>query len=57
LGEFTLENMCEMTNCNFCGAENMAKGKPWEINEIRQLKQLVEEGKDVEEISQIMVDA
>jgi hypothetical protein len=33
----------------------MTKGKPWEINEILQLEQLVEEGKGVEEISQIMV--
>jgi hypothetical protein len=31
------------------------KGKPWEINEVRQLKQLVEEGKSIEEISKIMV--
>jgi hypothetical protein len=31
------------------------KGKPWEINEVRQLTQLVEEGKSIEEISKIMV--
>jgi hypothetical protein len=33
----------------------MTKGKPWDIDEIRQLRQLVEEGKGVEEISKIMV--
>jgi hypothetical protein len=33
----------------------MTKEKPWEINEIRRLKQLLEEGKGVKEISQIMV--
>lgn len=33
----------------------MTKGKPWDINEIRQLKELVEEGKTIEEISRIMV--
>ena len=33
----------------------MTRGKPWEINEERQLRQLVEEGKNVEEISRIMV--
>jgi len=33
----------------------MTKGKPWEINEIRQIRKLVEEGKDIEQISQIMV--
>ena len=26
------------------------KGKPWEINEVRLLTQLVEEGKSIEEI-------
>jgi hypothetical protein len=33
----------------------MTKGKPWDIEEIRQLRQLVEEGNDVEDISRIMV--
>jgi hypothetical protein len=33
----------------------MTKGKPWEIDEIRQLRELVEEGLSVEEISRIMV--
>jgi hypothetical protein len=33
----------------------MTKGKPWDISEIRQLKELVEEGKAIEEISRIMV--
>ena len=33
----------------------MVKGRPWEINEIRQLRQLVDEGKNVEEISRLMV--
>jgi hypothetical protein len=33
----------------------LVKGKPWEINEVRQLTQLVEEGKSIEEISKIMV--
>jgi hypothetical protein len=33
----------------------LVKGKPWDINEVRQLGQLVEEGKDVEEISRLMV--
>jgi hypothetical protein len=33
----------------------MTKGKPWDISEIRQLRELVEEGKSVEEISRIMV--
>ena len=33
----------------------IAKGKPWDINEVRQLRQLVEEGKGIEEISKIMV--
>ena len=31
------------------------KGKPWDINEERQLRQLVEEGKDVDEICRVMV--
>ncbi len=31
------------------------KGKPWDINEIRQLRQLVDEGRSVEEISRTMV--
>jgi hypothetical protein len=38
-----------------CGAENMTKGKPWDIEEIRQLRKLVDDGKSVEEISRIMV--
>ncbi len=33
----------------------MVKGKPWDIDEIRQLRQLVGEGKSVEEISHTMV--
>ncbi len=33
----------------------MTKGKPWDIEEIRQLRGLVDEGKSVEEISRIMV--
>jgi hypothetical protein len=33
----------------------MTKGKPWDINEVRQLHQLVQEGKGIEEISKIMV--
>lgn len=33
----------------------MTKGKPWDLNEIRQLRLLVEEGKGIDEISQIMV--
>jgi hypothetical protein len=33
----------------------LVKGRPWEINEIRQLRQLVDEGKSVEEISRLMV--
>jgi hypothetical protein len=33
----------------------MTKGKPWDIVEIRQLQKLVEEGKDLEEISRVMV--
>jgi hypothetical protein len=33
----------------------MTKGKPWEIDEIRQLRALVDEGKSVDEISRIML--
>jgi hypothetical protein len=33
----------------------MTKGKPWDIEEIRQLRELVEEGKTIEEISKSMV--
>jgi len=33
----------------------MTRGKPWDINEIRRLHQLVEEGKSVDEICRIMV--
>ena len=33
----------------------MTKGKPWDIDEIRQLRELVEEGNGVEEISKVMV--
>ncbi len=33
----------------------MTKGRPWDIDEIRQLRGLAEEGKCVEEISRIMV--
>jgi hypothetical protein len=33
----------------------MTKGRPWDINEERRLRDLVEEGKGLEEISQIMV--
>ena len=33
----------------------MVKGKPWDFNEIQQLRALVEKGKSVEEISKIMV--
>ena len=35
----------------------MAKGKPWDINEYGLLRDLVEEGKGIEEISGIMVKA
>lgn len=35
----------------------MTKGKPWDIEEIRQLRGLVDEGKSVEDISRIMVKA
>ena len=40
---------------HFCGAENITKGKLWDIEEVRQLRQLLEEGKNIDEISQIMV--
>jgi len=33
----------------------MTRGKPWDINEIRQLRQLLEEGKGIDETSQIMM--
>ncbi len=33
----------------------MTKGRPWDIDEERQLRQLVEDGKSVEEISRLMV--
>jgi hypothetical protein len=33
----------------------MTKGKPWDINEIRQLRQLVEDGKGIDEVSKVMV--
>jgi len=33
----------------------MTKGKPWDINEERKLRQLVEEGKTVDAICKIMV--
>jgi len=33
----------------------MTKGKPWDIEEIRQLRSLVDEGKSVMDISRIMV--
>jgi len=33
----------------------MTKGKPWDINEERQLRDLVEQGKGIDEISRIMV--
>ena len=33
----------------------MTKGKPWDINEERQLRQLVEEGKSIDEICKLMV--
>ena len=37
------------------GEEIMTKGKPWDINEVRQLRQLVGEGKGIDEISRVMV--
>lgn len=33
----------------------MTKGKPWDIDEERQLRHLVEQGKNVDEISRIMI--
>jgi hypothetical protein len=33
----------------------LVKGKPWDINELRQLRKLVDEGKGFEELSKIMV--
>ncbi len=33
----------------------MTKGKPWDINEIRMLRQLVKEGKGIDDISHLMV--
>ena len=33
----------------------MVKGKPWDIEEIRKLRKLVDEGKGFEELSKIMV--
>lgn len=33
----------------------MTKGKPWDIDEERQLRQLIEEGKQVEEICRVML--
>ena len=33
----------------------MTKGKPWEINEERQLQQLVDESKNIDEICKLMV--
>ncbi|MGD6810653.1 MAG: hypothetical protein ACQCN3_13230 [Candidatus Bathyarchaeia archaeon] len=33
----------------------MTKGKPWDINEERQLRQLAEEGRSVDEICKVMV--
>jgi len=33
----------------------MTKGKPWEINEERQLRQLVDEGKNIDEVCKLMV--
>ena len=33
----------------------MTKGRPWDINEERRLRDLVEEGKGIDEISRIMV--
>jgi hypothetical protein len=33
----------------------MTKGRPWDIDEIRQLRELVEEGKDLDAISKAMV--
>jgi hypothetical protein len=33
----------------------MTKGKPWEKNEERQLRQLVDEGKNIDEVCKLMV--
>ena len=33
----------------------MTRGRPWDINEIRQLRELFEQGRTLAEISQIMV--
>lgn len=33
----------------------MTKGKPWDMNEVRRLGQLVDEGKSIDEISRLMV--
>jgi hypothetical protein len=33
----------------------LVKGKPWDINELRQLRKLVDEGKGFDELSKIMV--
>jgi hypothetical protein len=33
----------------------MTKGKPWDINEERQLRELFEEGKSVDQIARILV--
>ena len=33
----------------------MTKGKPWDINEVRWLKQLVDEGKSFDELAKTMV--
>ena len=33
----------------------MVKGKPWDIDEIRQLRKLVDEGKGFAELSKIML--
>ena len=41
-------------HCGFGGA-GLVKGKPWDINEERQLRQLVEEGKTVDAICKMMV--
>jgi hypothetical protein len=33
----------------------MTKGRPWDINEERQLRDLVEQGKSIDEISRLMI--
>ena len=33
----------------------IAKGKPWDVNEVRQLRQFVDEGKTVDDICKMMV--